>query len=44
MNIRGGFSPLALRVKASALFERAHRLASIWDQRMPIPFIHTPIF
>ncbi|KAG2365372.1 hypothetical protein BDR07DRAFT_1374335 [Suillus spraguei] len=31
-NVRGGFSPLALRVKASALFERAHHLASTWDQ------------
>lgn len=35
-NVRGGFSPLALRVKASALFERAHHLASTWDQRRPI--------
>ncbi|KIJ60067.1 hypothetical protein HYDPIDRAFT_32641 [Hydnomerulius pinastri MD-312] len=32
-NLGGGFSPLALRVKASALFQHAHLLASNWDQR-----------
>ena len=28
-----GYSPLALRVKASALFQRADRLSSSWDSR-----------
>jgi len=32
-NLGSGFSPLALRVKASALYHQAHRLASNWDQR-----------
>lgn len=32
-NLGGCFSPLALRVKASALFHHAHQLASNWDQR-----------
>lgn len=43
-NLGGGFSPLALRVKASVLFHHAHRLASNWDQRrqlVPASYLHT---
>lgn len=29
----GGHTKLALRVKASALFERAHQLSMNWDHR-----------
>jgi hypothetical protein len=32
----GGYSTLALRVKASALFQRADRLSSNWDPRIPL--------
>jgi hypothetical protein len=34
-NVTSGYSTLALRAKASALFERADRLSSSWDQRIP---------
>lgn len=43
-NLGGGFSPLALRVKASALFHHAHHLASNWDQRrrlVPAGYLHS---
>ncbi|KAG1889873.1 hypothetical protein F4604DRAFT_1876620 [Suillus subluteus] len=43
-NVRGGFSPLALRVKASALFERAHHLASTWDQPLAMSNAFTDDF
>ncbi|KAG1806069.1 uncharacterized protein BJ212DRAFT_1485989 [Suillus subaureus] len=43
-NVRGGFSPLALRVKASALFERAHHLASTWDQPLAMSSAFTDDF
>ncbi|KAG1844338.1 hypothetical protein DFJ58DRAFT_29242 [Suillus subalutaceus] len=43
-NVRGGFSPLALRVKASALFERAHHLASTWDQPLAMSNTFTDDF
>ncbi|OJA14047.1 hypothetical protein AZE42_05218 [Rhizopogon vesiculosus] len=43
-NLRGGFSPVALRVKASALFERAHHLASTWDQPLATPSVFTDDF
>jgi hypothetical protein len=33
-NLSGGFSTVSLRVKASALFERADRLSASWDPRM----------
>jgi hypothetical protein len=34
-NLVGGFSTLALRVKASALIERANQLSMNWDHRAP---------
>ncbi|KAG1725281.1 uncharacterized protein EDB91DRAFT_96957 [Suillus paluster] len=43
-NVRGGFSSVALRVKASALFERAHHLASTWDQPLAMSSAFTDDF
>ncbi|KAF9237442.1 hypothetical protein BU15DRAFT_75985 [Melanogaster broomeanus] len=43
-NLASGFSPLALRVKASTLFQDAHHLSSIWDQRRrvdPTGYLHS---
>ena len=34
-NLVGGFSTLALRVKASALLDRANQLSVNWDHRKP---------
>ncbi|KAG8214184.1 hypothetical protein J3R82DRAFT_10973 [Butyriboletus roseoflavus] len=35
-NLGGGFSPLALKIKASSLFHHAHHLASNWDQPLSL--------
>ncbi|EGO00414.1 hypothetical protein SERLA73DRAFT_73137 [Serpula lacrymans var. lacrymans S7.3] len=43
-NLDGGFSTLALRVKASAIFERAHRLAANWDKRLSLSSAFTDDF
>ncbi|KAH7912432.1 hypothetical protein BJ138DRAFT_1004480 [Hygrophoropsis aurantiaca] len=43
-NLVGGFSPLALRVKASALFERAHQLSANWDQPLALSSAFTDDF
>lgn len=36
-NLVGGFSTLALRVKASALFDKANQLSMNWDHRKSPP-------